>query len=155
MEQVDEKIVSAMGRAAANTQAAGANIVGLGPLSFFDSLFPPKHAASLQVLGAVRALPPGRQRLEQCITLTLLVNTTTEGNIVSQGELHAFYNAMMHFESASTFRNFMQHGHSVIMTVPTGVGTSNLIAACSFIINTEGIFVDAIAVSDGRAGCFN
>jgi hypothetical protein len=67
-----------------------------------------------------------------------------DGDIVSQGcNFHTFFNSMMHFELASTFSKFTKHGHSVVM----------MIVACSFIISTDSLFVDAIAVSDGSGGC--
>jgi hypothetical protein len=80
-------------------------------------------------------------------------NALTSSKTILGPLSHTFFNAMMHFESASAFSNFTKQGHSVVMTVPTGVGTSNIIAACSFIISTDGLFVDAIAVSDGSGGC--
>jgi hypothetical protein len=150
MEKVDDKIVAAMQLASENALTC---TTILGPLFFFESIFPPKSAGSLSVLGELRALPPGRQTLEQSISLTLLKGNPTASDIVSQGDLHTFFNSMMHFESASAFSTFTKHGHSVVITVPTGLGTSNIIAACSFLISTDGLFVDAIAVSDGSGGC--
>jgi hypothetical protein len=101
----------------------------LGPLFFFESVFPPKNAGTA---------------LEQSISLTLLKGNPMAGDIVSQGNLHTFFDSMMHFESAFAFSQFTKHGHSVVITVPTNVCTSNIIAACSFIFSTGSLFVDSI-----------
>jgi hypothetical protein len=61
-------------------------------------------------------------------------------------DLYEFFNAMLEFQSETTFSTFMQNGYSLVVRA----GTHNeLVAAASFILQPDDLFIDAMVVSHG------
>jgi GNAT superfamily N-acetyltransferase len=113
----------------------------LGSLSVLEALFPPKTAPCLRALADVTVGPSLTSRPFFTVTLGVGLNHAEEQN------LHEFYNCMLEFETEQSFSNFVKSGYSVVIT--GGTEPPVVVAAASFVVAAEGIFVDAIAVSHG------
>jgi hypothetical protein len=113
----------------------------LGPLSVLESLFPPKTAPCLRALADVTVGPSLTST--PFFTVTLGVGL----NYAQEQKLHAFYNCMLKFETEQSFSNFVESGYSVVIT--GGTNPPVVVAAVSFVVAEDGIFIDAIAVSHG------
>jgi hypothetical protein len=122
------------------------NTFPLGPLRAFASLFPVQFTttslatvASLNLSSRSATLSatdiPGLQVL-------LCVGRRREKS------LFAFFDSILEFQTHADFVKLMSKGHSIIVL---GGSHKEIVAAVSFVIMDEGIFIDAIAVANGHA----
>jgi hypothetical protein len=117
----------------------------LGSLAAFALLFPATAKQSLSELAALMQVLPPRMRSEGG-EATFNVRLGTGKEYAEEKKLHQFFTGMLCFESQKVFTEFVDRGYSVVVTA----GPSQLVvAAASFVIEDDGLFVDAIAVSHG------
>ena len=119
----------------------------LGPLKSFVSLFPNSFAAgtSLDRLSQLRsstrfgaAIPTDAPSVQVTLGFGLMFSTP----------LYAFFNSMLEFQSETQFDAVLRNGYSFHIT---GGPHNEIIAAVIFVMASDGIFIDAVAVSNGSA----
>jgi hypothetical protein len=137
--QLDNKILE---------DALGRGVPGddrLGSLAALAPFFPATAKQSLSELAALRQVLPPRMRSEGG-DATFNVRLGTGHDYAASKKLHQFFTGILCFESQKVFTEFVDRGYSVVVTA----GPSQLVvAAASFIIEDDGLFVNAIAVSHG------
>jgi hypothetical protein len=153
MEAIDKKISDAI--SILNAAEGSENFVCLGSLDIFAALFPPTSEATLQALAALDYVMPGREAVVQNIRMTVLLGAPSSDDFVTTASLHRFFNTAMHFESLTVFSTFIAQGFSIVLTVPSSVTEGHIIAACTFLVHDCGVFLNALAVSDGARGCIS
>jgi hypothetical protein len=143
--EVEARIINAFDKSSENIEGHSWPIGTLEELAY---LFPSKSAPSLHALSTLQA----RQRSASVIAapagITKLQVVLGVGKPFAVARsLHSFYNSMLEFESAELFESFIDSGYSVVVTNETDHA---IVAAASFVAHSDGIFVDAIAVSTGH-----
>jgi hypothetical protein len=136
--QLDTMLQDALGRGVPGDDR-------LGSLAALACIFPATAKQSLSELAALRQVLPPRMRSEGG-EATFNVRLGTGQEYAEEKKLHQFFTGMLFFESSKVFTEFVKLGYSLVVTA----GPSQLVvAAASFIIEDDGLFVDAIAVSHG------
>ena len=119
-------------------------LIPLGPLQGFSCLFAFEFDdTSLHQLGALRA----RTRSESAAKTDPRMQVLLGVGLQFQGQLYTFFNTMLEFHNEQIFEAFLSRGYSLVIT---GGTHQNIVAAVTFIVSTDGLFIDAIAVSHGR-----
>lgn len=141
-EKVDSKINAAFALADVHTTHCSTPAF----LDEFELLFSPTSVDSLGYLGSLHQVPPtAPPNASMPLIFKVLLGF---GNTFAEArDLHSFFNGMIEFEPQPVFARFMQQAYAVVVTAGDN---QNIVAAASFIVASDGVFVDAIAVSHGR-----
>ena len=110
-------------------------------LSSLHNLFPAKSAPSLRMLSKLSA----SARTGAIPFFRVVIGVGKE--FAESEKLFVFLNGMLEFPSKDTFETFMESGYSLLVT---GGVHDEIVAAATFIVAKDGIFVGAIAVSHGK-----
>jgi hypothetical protein len=134
---IDTKIVTAFSTANADLEF---NHAMMGSLLLFDNLFPGPKASLLRTLASLHNTSESN-----IPSLTVVLGVGRD--FAERFSLHAFFNSMLVFESEQVFLDFATHGYSLLIT---GGPDHKVVAAASFILQPDGTFIDALAVSHRR-----
>ena len=137
-ESLDLLITDAFGKAKADLRDFCSP---LGPLFNLSSLFPSHSAPSLRMLAQI-VLPTRSAKPPPYLKVALGVGD----EFAKANDIYSFFNGMLEFESEDAFAGFVQHGYTLVIL---GGNHNDIVAAASFIVASDGLFVDAIAVSHG------
>jgi hypothetical protein len=126
------------------TNNSSTNGISLGPLQVFASLFPHEFTGtSLQTLATLCA----RIRLDDGTRNNFSLQVKFGVGLTFQKELYSFFDSMILFQSKKQFEACLSKGYSLHIT---GGSLHEIVAAVTFIATPDGLFIDAIAVSNGR-----
>jgi hypothetical protein len=126
--------------------------VQLGSLLEFTSLFPILFDSNATSLLALGQLVPASSRIRSndarpAVDPSLQV-TLCLGLGQSSDDLYPFFHSMLEFQGKDAFAAFLINGFSLVVT---GGALNEIAAAAIFVVTRDGVFIDAIAVSHGRA----
>jgi hypothetical protein len=126
--------------------------VQLGSLLEFTSLFPILFDSNATSLLALGQLVPASSRIRSndarpAVDPSLQV-TLCLGLGQSSDDLYPFFHSMLEFQGKDAFAALLINGFSLVVT---GGALNEIAAAAIFVVTRDGVFIDAIAVSHGRA----
>ena len=119
-------------------------LICIGTLNGVSSLVPHLFLGTGLPLSSLRMLQTrDRYNVISDFTVTVLFGV----GLVVKERLYDFFTDMLHFQDPTPFNHFLKDGFSLFLT---GGFHSEIIAAVTFIVAPDGVFIDTIAVSNGR-----
>ena len=146
---MDKKINQAFTKATADLHSYQWSI---GLLSDLKTLFPSKFGSSLTTLSKLTARPRSASTISTTAKLpkpkpSFKVVLGVGKAFSDATQLFRFFNSLLEFETETVYSTFVEQGYSIVIT---GGNHNSIVAAAVFMVASDGIFVDALAVSTGH-----
>jgi hypothetical protein len=118
--------------------------VRLGLLQGFEFLFSPEYKSNLNRLSLLESISRADDTTDRKLPRLKVIMGV---GLQHEAKLYDFFNAVLQFQSREHFSAFLQNGYSLQIVV--GI-EAEIVGAITFIVAEDGMFIDALGVSNGH-----